>query len=116
MRSIFLIARREYMERVHTKAFIFSLIFFPAIMALAIAVPAYFSSHDAASKNSIVVTSDAALGQALTAELAASQDAGGLYFTLMQPSPTLRAQLNAQVEAKQIEGYLWLPDADAASA
>ena len=116
MRSIYLIARREYLERVHTKAFIFSLLFFPAIMALSIAVPAYFASHDTVNKNSIVVTSDVALGQALTAELAASQDAGELHFTLMQPSPTLRAQLNAQVESKQIEGYLWLPEADAASS
>jgi ABC-2 type transport system permease protein len=116
MRNIFLIARREYLERVHTKAFLVSLILFPCILALALAVPAYFATHDNGKKNLIVVTSDAALGQALTQELAAAPGPDWQHLTLMQPTPELRAQLNAQVESKQIEGYLWLPSPDTPSA
>ncbi len=61
MRNAFLIARREYLERVRTKAFIVSVVFLPLILALAFGVPVYFASHQSGTKNIVAVTADAAL-------------------------------------------------------
>lgn len=107
MRNVFLIARREYLERVRTKAFLVSLVLFPLIMSMVVAVPAYLATHGSGNKNIVVVTADPALGNALMQELS-SGDTSKLHVTLQQPSEALRQQLSDQVQSKQINGYLWL--------
>ena len=107
MRNAWLIARREYLERVRTKAFVISLILLPALMALFIGVPAYIS-EGSGNKNIVVVTADAALGQALVQELASDPDSSKIHATVDLPTEGLREQLNDQVQTKKINGYLWL--------
>ena len=110
MRNVWLIARREYLERVRTKAFLVSVLLFPLILTLAFGVPAYFASHHTAgSKNIDVVAADPAMGAALVRALQTDAGMGQVQITLLAPSPDLRAMLDAAVDAHRISGYLWIP-------
>lgn len=111
MRNVWLIARREYLERIRTKAFIVSLILFPLIMAGVILVPAYFSSHQHGLKSIAIVSVDPALGRALAVELDHQSQGRKFDITAYAPSPGIRARLTTEVEAKKLDGYLWLTSA-----
>lgn len=108
MRNVWLIARREYLERVRTKAFLVSLVLFPLIMSAVFLVPAYFATHRNSVKHIAVVTADAGLGSALVRELHASGEGPRFQVDSYAPSPAVRAQLTDAVEKKSLNGFLWL--------
>lgn len=59
MRNVFLIARREYLERVRTRAFIIMTFLIPLLMVGATILPGYLAAHDAGgTKHIMVVASD----------------------------------------------------------
>lgn len=65
MRNIFLFARREFLERVRTKAFIFTTIFFPVMMLGFTVVPTLLMYKGTSAKTVEVVTSTPTVAAAI---------------------------------------------------
>lgn len=109
LQNIWLIARREYMERVRTKGFILATILIPCFMAVLVGGSAYFMARTKTNSHIAVVTSDRALGQDLKHQLETGKESE-MTVDLMQPSQATRAGLEAQLHtnSSQLAGYLWI--------
>ena len=62
MRNIWLIARREYLERVRTKGFLIATILIPLLMSGGIAASILIAKHSKSSSHIVIVTPDMQLG------------------------------------------------------
>src|ERR1044071_73343 len=71
MGNTFLIAKREYLERVRTKAFIVTTILFPVIMMAMFGLPALLASGPLShsSEHLVVVASNAEISEAIARQL-----------------------------------------------
>jgi ABC-2 type transport system permease protein len=77
MRKVFAVIRREFIERVRTRAFVLSTLLLPVFMAIMFVVPGYLMSRDTGSKRIVIVdgtTSD--LGRMVEVTLAAARREG----------------------------------------
>lgn len=114
MRNLWLVAQREYLEKVRTKAFIFTTLFIPVLMGLSILVPSKMATMKAGKpKHIVVVVSSPATGEAIRAQLAErSKDIGGSYNVDVDLTATEaeRAALAARVKSGEIDGFLWATD------
>jgi ABC-2 type transport system permease protein len=118
MREALLIARREYLERIRSKAFRISTVLIPLFFALIFGVGALSGKLSGGARRVEVASNDPLLAQSVRAELMAADNA--VAETRKDPSSRLTvdvkapltegdlAALNAEVESKQIDGYLWL--------
>jgi ABC-2 type transport system permease protein len=118
MREALLIARREYLERIRSKAFRISTVLIPLFFALIFGVGALSGKLSGGARHVLVVSNDPQLAESERAELIAADNAAA--ETRKDPSSRLivdvkaplteedLAALNAEVESKQIDGYLWL--------
>ena len=116
LRSIALIARREYLERVRTRSFLLSTLVLPVLFTAMLWLPGLVTAQIARSIGAArhptmriaIVAADGALGAAIAAELA-ERDPRGFVATLdSNPSAELRAKLNQQIKSRVIDGYLWI--------
>jgi ABC-2 type transport system permease protein len=118
MREALLVARREYLERIRSKAFRISTVLIPLFFALIFGVGALSGKLSGGARHVLVVSNDPQLAESERAELIAADNAAA--ETRRDPSSRLTvdvkapltegdlAALNAEVESKQIDGYLWL--------
>jgi ABC-2 type transport system permease protein len=138
--NIWLIIKREYLERVQQRSFIVLTVLLPAIVGGAFFIPAKLSSMKSSkTQHLVVVTSDQKFGEIVRQQLlsSAKTDAGGdkskedkddkdsdddnkssNNYTIdvdSTPSETEWAALQNRVSAGDIDGYLWLTD-DAVAA
>jgi len=109
MRNIWLIARREYLERIRTKSFIVMTVLLPAIMAAV----AFGGSLLGGGKNKpaahiIVVTQDVQLGMNLQSEIEAQKQATITADLISPPGSDTRDRLNREVISRDLDGYLWI--------
>lgn len=127
LKKIWLIARREYLERVRTRAFLISTLLIPAALyGMIVLSGKRAGASGAGTRQIVVVAADPSLvgliQQRLDANGAPSQNpASGLKqpeairFQLTGDSDTSsqeRDKLRQQVAGSQIDGYMWLtPDA-----
>jgi ABC-2 type transport system permease protein len=109
MHNIWLIAKREYMERVRTKGFILATVLIPCLMAALIGGSAFFMSRTKTNSHIAVVTSDRMLGQDIKHQLETGKNSD-MTVDLMEPSAATRAGLDSQLHthAAQLAGYLWI--------
>lgn len=115
MRNVFLIIRREFLERVRTKAFILGTVLFPVFMMAMVFLPALIKSGGGERTLVLVDQAPAGLGTRVAETLQApKEDKDAIRYTVRRvegPLEAQRARLNAQVESKEIDGYLWIgPD------
>ena len=112
MHNIWLIAKREYMERVRTRGFILATVLIPCLMAALIGGSAYFMSRTKTNSHIAVVTSDRTLGQDIKRQLETGKNSE-MTVDVMQPSAATQAGLDAQLHthAAQLAGYLWITPA-----
>ena len=114
MRNIWLVIKREYLEKVRTKAFIFTTMFIPAVMGLSIFLPTKMATMKSSKVTHIVVVvSSQATGDAIRSQLAQrSQDIGGKYAVDVDLTATdaERAALAAKVKNGELDGFLWATD------
>lgn len=113
MSEILLILRREFLERVRTRAFVISTILFPVLLSAGFVVPTMVGSGGGEQRIAVVNEGPAAVGaQLATALNAASQPGKGPTYTVEQVPGTLTAnrdRLNARVQSKELDGYVWIP-------
>ena len=132
MHNIFLIAKREYLERVRSRAFVIMTFFIPALMFGVIAVPNILMMRGSnEAKRMIVVAADRDTAEMIRSQIEQRQDQKpenplgsnkqGLpatHFTVevsTNATPAERDALTQKVNQKQLDGFLWAtPDAIAA--
>jgi ABC-2 type transport system permease protein len=112
MHNVWLIAKREYMERVRTKGFILATVLIPLFMAALVGGSAMLMTHTKTTSHIAVVTSDSTLGQDLKHQLETGKD-NQMTVDLLEPSAVTRAGLEAQLHAhaSPLAGYLWITPA-----
>ena len=124
MHNMFLIARREYVERVRSKSFLFITIFIPALMFAVTVLPSLISSRMAgASKHLVVVASDNQTADLIRDQLengdsedkeARAQSGNPLakYQVDVDTKSTEseRASLSQKVKDKELDGVIWATD------
>src|SRR3954464_14371501 len=112
MRNVLTIIRREYIERVRTKAFWITTILVPALMSAITILPAKLMMSQRGDKKQIaVVGSDRAYAEALQRSLAdLNKDVGRNEYTIeiVTPgTPEQEKQLYDRVARAELDGYLW---------
>jgi ABC-2 type transport system permease protein len=131
---VWIIARREYFERIRTRGFIVTTILIPMLMGCFIVGSVFLGSKTVPDQQIAVVSSDTDLVLDLQSELERQQqqkdDAAAsttmhrssrIRIDTMNPGPKVRSNLNAELETGDLDGYLWItpaasPDGRAAFA
>ena len=108
MRNIWLIARREYLERVRTKGFLIATILIPLLMSGGIAASILIAKHSKSSSHIVVVTPDMQLGNDLQTQLKSDTDNEMQVNLISPPSENTLPALNRSIKSKAIDGYVWL--------
>jgi len=125
MHNVWLIARREYVERIRTRGFLITTVMIPLIMGGLIFGSAFISSKSVSTAHIAVVSSDTQLALDLQSELQPKQGTPGSQppparrprFTVdaMDIDPhdaqATRALLNQQLDSGDLDGYLWITPA-----
>jgi ABC-2 type transport system permease protein len=108
MHKVVLIARREYLEQVRGRAFRMTTVGLPAVFALIIGV-FYLSSLGLGSgKHMAIAGDDAALADDIRTRLMNDKEAKATVDVRSPATPEDRAALMAQVQARTIDGLLWI--------
>ena len=116
MREALLIARREYLERIRSRTFRVSTVLIPLVFALIFGIGAFSARLTGGAKHIVVASNDPVLAESGRAELMALRGDERNRDRSSQLGVEVRAPvtadvlpaLNAEVESKQIDGYLWL--------
>jgi ABC-2 type transport system permease protein len=121
MHEVLLIARREYLERVRSRAFLMMTILFPLMISLLIGGSVFAGKLSSGVKDIAIASNDAVLAHAVADEM---QSEPSNRRNSMQKAPEViapasdadRAALNRRVEDKSLDGYLWLEQKPGAEA
>lgn len=109
MHNIWLIAKREYTERVRTKGFIVATVLIPVLMGILVLGGGFLASKTKSSAHITVVTADAAFGTDLKQKLESDKE-NTIWVDLARPSQETRSELNRELQDKssKLSGYLWV--------
>jgi len=112
MHNIWLIAKREYLERIRTKAFLIGTIVIPLVMGSLVFGIGILASHTKSQSHIAVVTSDATFGADLKRQLESGKDSN-MKVDVLAPSDAVRSSLDNQMKDKDgtLVGYLWVTPA-----
>jgi ABC-2 type transport system permease protein len=124
MRNMLLIARREYLERVRSKAFIFMTIFIPALMLGVTVVPSLIAMRASGTKNILIAASDRETADLIRKQLehpdqVLDDDTGNRNQMLAarykvdvttDVTDAQHTALTEKVKSKQLDGVIWIPD------
>ena len=125
MRNVWMLIRREYLERVRSRSFVIFTLLMPAFMAGTVLVPEKIEQMNAGGeKRIVVVANDPQLAAAVGRELSAAKPKAELgleteeelkptVYSIQVDTDTSDAEgdrLRQQVSNGQITGFLWLTD------
>jgi ABC-2 type transport system permease protein len=118
MRNLRLIAKREYLERVRTRAFLLSTLLLPVLMFAVTVLPARLMLRGGNTRHLVVVASPQmgpAIQQALATPATPDRESGRTATRFVvdltsDTSPADRARLVARVDAKQVDAVVWATD------
>lgn len=108
MRNIWLIAKREYLERVRTRAFLISTLMIPLLMVGGIMVSVLGTSHTKPTSHITIVSRDQQLALDLQKELENSKGNPMMADVISPGNSATRGALDSMLEDRQIDGYLWI--------
>ena len=131
MRNVWLIAHREYVERIRTRGFIITTVLIPLIMGGLLFGGAFLGSTTSQESHIAIVSSDTQLILDLQTELqrrqlqqqetaadpqhpsTASQQnkPAAIIVDAVDPGPGTRARLDADLASGDLDGYLWITPA-----
>lgn len=130
MRNIWLIIRREYLERVRTRSFLILTLLLPGIMTVLMMLPAKLATMTDKAQHLVVVTSSPQFGEMVrqrflsdrsnsddededSSQTNASKTKPEQDYEIdiaSNPTEAERAALRDKVTSKAIDGFLWLTD------
>jgi ABC-2 type transport system permease protein len=109
MHEALLIARREYVERIRSRAFRVSTVLIPVAFAFIFGIGALSGKLAGGPKHIVVASNDAVLAESERAELVAAGRGTQVSVDVRAPiAVTELLTLNADVDNKRLDGYLWL--------
>lgn len=106
MRNILLIARREYMEQVRGRAFRFSTVLVPLLIALLMGGNYFLVRHADTGKRIAIAAADPQLAAAVKEQLLADKKAGFIVDVTAPASGEQQEALREQVRKKTLDGLL----------
>ena len=106
--NIFLIAKREYLERVRTKSFLVTTMLIPLLMGGGILFSVVKSRHSKAASHIAVVAADTDLALALQDELEHGKDSAMQVDVISPPTGNTRQAVVDETAEKQIDGFVWI--------
>ena len=121
--KVWIIAKREYLERVRTRSFLLSTFVTPVLMAAFLVMPTLISTsaargimRDNERPARVAIASDnRALAELVSGELMRQHGTRYEPSIVSPASPAVRAQLDQRLDDSELEGYVWLDDAAIAS-
>src|ERR1700677_602179 len=109
MHEALLIARREYVERIRSRAFRISTVLIPVAFGFIFGIGALSGKLSGGPKHIVVASNDSVLAESERAELVAAGKGSQLIVEVRAPiAEADLAALNADVDNKTLDGYLWL--------
>ncbi|MGD0630656.1 MAG: ABC transporter permease [Terracidiphilus sp.] len=108
MRNILLIAKREYLEQIKSKAFKLSTIGLPAALGVILGISYLSSLGLGGNKHMAIAAGDPALAAELRTRLTSEKDSQATVDVVAPATPDDRARLLEQVRTKAIDGLLWI--------
>jgi ABC-2 type transport system permease protein len=103
---MFLIARREYLEQIRGRAFKFSTVLVPGLIAVMLGV-SYFTGHNAAAGKHIALAADnPVLANDVRSQMLKDRDARFTVDVVAPATPEDRAALLKLVQSKAVDGLL----------
>ncbi len=108
MHNVWLIARREYLERIRTKSFLVMTILIPLLMGGGIFGSAILGGRAQSNSHIAVVSTDQQVATDLQAELEHGQHSKMLVDVISPPIAETRSVLDTELANKQLDGYLWI--------
>ncbi len=116
MHNLLVILKREYLEKVRTRSFIFSTIALPLLMLVAMLLPQKLATMKRKTARHVVVAAQTQqLGEAVKSQLLADRAKAGVKYNVDVETITgdeMRKQLGDRVSNGQVDAYVWLPQAD----
>jgi ABC-2 type transport system permease protein len=103
-----LIAKREYLERVRTKAFVITTLLIPALMAGGMFFAVLKSRNSKSASHIAVISQDTDLALDLQNELEHGKDSAMKVDVISPPSAETRKTVVDETVDKQIDGFLWI--------
>ncbi len=112
MHNVWLIIKREYLERVRTKSFLLTTILIPLLMGGLVFGAGYFAANTKSSSHIAVVTTDARFAADLKQQLESGKESH-MQVDVHAPSPAMRSSLDAALHNhdSSLAGYLWVTPA-----
>jgi ABC-2 type transport system permease protein len=108
MHNVWLIAKREYLERIRTKSFLVMTILIPVLMIGGALLSAITSARIEAASHIAVVTADTQLALDLQNELENGKNSQMTVDVISPPAADTRATLDGELSDKTLDGYLWI--------
>ena len=112
MRNTWLIAKREYLERVKAKSFLIMTILVPALMGGIAFSSVMVNGRRNSASHMAIVTSDAQFGLDLQTELTDGGKSKDTVDILSKRDDETRKELNQELKDKDLDGYLWVTPAE----
>jgi len=130
MRNLWLIIKREYLERVRTRSFLILTLLLPGIMTLVMILPVKLATMGQKAQHLVLVTSTPQFGEMVrqrflspstdtdvddeaTPETSSPKQPSEPEYTIdvdANPTEAERAALRDKVSSQAIDGFLWLSD------
>jgi ABC-2 type transport system permease protein len=111
MHNVWLIAKREYLERVRTKAFLLSTILIPLLMGGGIIGSVIAGSRAKSTSHITIVSPDQQLATDLQTELQSGKESKMTVDVISPGNSATRTTLDGMLAEKQLDGYLWIAPA-----
>lgn len=108
MHNVWLIARREYNEQIRSKTFKITTILIPVVFAGIFAAMILPNMYLGSRKHLVVAAQDRALAARIQQQLESDKQAKITADTLAPATAVDRDKLHAEMDQKQIDGFLWV--------
>jgi ABC-2 type transport system permease protein len=116
MHNVWLIARREYLERVRTKSFLVMTVLIPLLMGGGIFGSAFLGKKSQSNSHIAVVSRDQQVALDLQSELEHGKHSKMIVDVISPPGADTRQVLDGELADKQLDGYLWITPGNATNA
>jgi ABC-2 type transport system permease protein len=111
MHNVWLIAKREYLERVRTRAFLLSTILIPLLMGGGIVGSILAGGRAKSTSHITIVSPDQQLATDLQTELQSGKGSRMTVDIISPGNSATQATLDSMLADRQIDGYLWITPA-----
>src|SRR5271155_2897229 len=113
MHNVWLIAKREYLERIRTRSFVVMTVLIPLIMIGGGLVSAIGAARSKPASHIAIVSPDPQLALDLQKQLEDRRNSQMTVDVISPPAADTRQTLDGELDDKTLDGYLWITPAPA---